>query len=118
MHDSEGSASYREATASYRSSYGTVQAGASQAGSGAVGSLELRGSITTMGGGVFLSNWIDDSFAVVTTGVPDVEVLNENRRAGVTDSRGMLLIPTLRSYQNNKIAIDPTNLPVDNEAAT
>ncbi|MEI2514558.1 hypothetical protein V8941_16455, partial [Acinetobacter soli] len=62
MHDSEGSASYREATASYRSSYGTVQAGASQAGSGAVGSLELRGSITTMGGGVFLSNWIDDSF--------------------------------------------------------
>lgn len=118
VHDSEGSASYREATASYRSSYGTVQAGASQAGSGAVGSLELRGSITTMGGGVFLSNWIDDSFAVVTTGVPDVEVLNENRRAGVTDSRGMLLIPTLRSYQNNKIAIDPTNLPVDNEAAT
>lgn len=118
VHDSEGSSSYREATASYRSSYGTIQAGASQAGSGSVGSLELRGSITTMGGGIFLSNWIDDSFAVVTTGVPDVEVLSENRRAGVTDSSGMLLIPTLRSYQKNKIAIDPTNLPVDDEAAT
>lgn len=118
VHDSEGASRYGEATASYRSSYGTIQAGASQAGSGSVGSLELRGSITTMGGGVFLSNWIDDSFAVVATGVPDVEVLSENRRAGVTDSRGMLLIPTLRSYQKNKIAIDPTNLPVDHEAAT
>ena len=37
-----------------------------------------------------------------------VEVLSENRRAGVTGSNGMLLIPTLRSYQKNKIAIDPT----------
>jgi outer membrane usher protein len=68
-----------------------------------------------MDGGVFFSNWIDDGFAVVTTGAPGVEVLNENRRAGVTDANGMLLIPTLRSYQNNKITIDPVNLPVDVE---
>ena len=118
VRDSEGSTSYREAAASYRSNYGTVQLGASQLGSSSVGSMELRGSITTMGGGVFLSNWIDDSFAVVNTGAPGVEVLNENRRAGVTGSNGMLLIPTLRSYQKNRIAIDPTNLPVDAEVAT
>jgi outer membrane usher protein len=68
-----------------------------------------------MGGGVFLSNWIDDSFAVIDTGAPGVEVLSENRHAGVTGANGMLLIPTLRSYQKNKIAIDPTNLPVDDE---
>jgi outer membrane usher protein len=118
VRDAEGSSSYREATAAYRSSYGTVQVGASQVRSSGVGALELRGSITTMGGGVFLSNWIDDSFAVVKTGAPGVEVLNENRRAGVTGSNGMLLIPMLRSYQKNKIAIDPTNLPVDSEAPT
>jgi len=115
VRDTEGSSSYREAAASYRSGYGTVQVGASQIRSSSVGSLELRGSITTLGGGVFLSNWIDDSFAVVKTGTPGVEVLNENHRAGITDSRGMLLIPTLRSYQKNRIAIDPTNLPVDAE---
>ena len=115
VRDAEGSTSYREAAASYRSNYGTVRAGASQLGSSSVGSLELRGSITTMSGGVFLSNWIDDSFAVVKTGTPGVEVISENRHAGVTGSNGMLLIPTLRSYQRNKITIDPTNLPVDAE---
>ena len=30
----------------------------------------------------------------------------------------MLLIPTLRSYQSNKITIDPANLPVDAEIAS
>jgi outer membrane usher protein len=118
VRDSEGASTYREASASYRSSYGTVQAGVSQSGSSSAGSLELRGSITTMDGGVFFSNWIDDGFAVVSTGVPGVAVLNENRPVGVTDSKGMLLIPALRSYQGNKITIDPTNLPVDAEIAT
>jgi outer membrane usher protein len=116
--DSEGASTYRQASASYRSNYGTVQAGVSQSGSSAAGSLELRGSITSMNGGVFLSNWIDDSFAVVSTGTPGVEVLDENRPVGVTDSKGMLLIPALRSYQKNKITIDPTSLPVDAEIAT
>jgi outer membrane usher protein len=118
LRDSEGASTYREASASYRSRYGVVQAGVSQYGSSSAGTLQLRGSITTMDGGVFLSNWIDDGFAVVSTGTPGVEVMNENRRAGVTDVNGRLLIPTLRSYQKNKITIDPTNLPVDTEVAT
>jgi len=66
-----------------------------------------------MGGGVFLSNRIDDAFAVVQAGAPNVQVYNENRPIGITDSRGLLLVPTLRSYESNKIAIDPTSLPVD-----
>jgi outer membrane usher protein len=115
LSDSEGASTYRAASASYRSNYGTVQAGVSQSGSSSVGSLELSGSITTMNGDVFLSNWIDDGFAVVATGAPGVEVLSENRLAGFTDANGMLLIPTLRSYQTNKITIDPANLPVDAE---
>jgi outer membrane usher protein len=118
LRGAEGASTYREASTSYRSNYGTAQAGVSQSGANTSGALELRGSITTMNGGVFLSNWIDDSFAVVSTGIPGVEVLNENRPVGLTDSKGMLLIPTLRSYQGNKIAIDPANLPVDAEIAT
>lgn len=115
VRDSEGASPYREASASYRSNYGTVQVGASQDPGGSRGLLELRGSIATMGGGVFASNWIDDGFAVVKTGAAGLEVLHDNRPVGVTDSRGMLLVPTLRSYQKNKITIDPSNLPVDAE---
>jgi outer membrane usher protein len=118
LRDSEGLSNYREASGSYRSSYGTVQAGVSQAGSGMNAALQLRGSITAMNGDVFLSNWIDDGFAVVSTGVAGVKVENENRPVGTTDSKGMLLLPSLRSYQANKISIDPANLPVDAEIAT
>lgn len=117
VRDVEGVSSYREASASYRSRYATVQVGASQDRDSTRGLFELRGSIATMGGGVFLSNWIDDGFAVVKAGAPGVEVLHDNRPAGVTDARGMLLVPTLRSYQKNKITIDPSNLPVDAQVA-
>jgi outer membrane usher protein len=115
VQDSEGAAPSRQAALSYRSSYGVVQAGASQNGSSTGGALELRGAITTMGGDVFFSDRIDDAFAVVDAGVPGVEVLSENRPVGTTDSKGMLLVPTLRSYQQNKITVDPSNLPVDAE---
>lgn len=118
VHDAEGSTIDRRASVSYRSNYGTIQAGASDTSSGTGAALELRGSITTMDGGVFLSNWIDDGFAVVNVGVPGVEVLHENRLAGVTDSQGMLLLPSLRAYQKNKIDVDPVNLPVDAEIET
>jgi hypothetical protein len=116
VQDAEGGGAPSLAAAvSYRSSYGTVQAGATANSATSSGSLELRGSIATMGGDVFLSNWIDDGFGVVSTGAPGVGVLYENQPVGVTDSKGMLLVPTLRSYESNNVAIDPTNLPADAE---
>jgi len=58
---------------------------------------------------------IDDEFAVAKVGSPSVEVFHENRPMGATDARGLLLIPTLRSNQKNKITVDPAGLPVDAE---
>lgn len=118
VRDSEGASPYREASFSYRSNYVMARVGASQDGSSSNAGLELRGAIATMGGGVFFSNWIDDSFAVVDAGAPNVAVSYENRPVGTTGANGLLLVPTLRSYQNNKITIDPTNLPVDAEVET
>ena len=118
VRDAEGAAPYREASASYRAGFGTATVDARADSTGADGSFELRGGIAAMDGGVFFSDWIDDGFAVVKTGTPGVKVLNENRPIGVTDSKGMLLVPGLRAYQSNKIDIDPTDLPVDAEAVT
>ena len=115
IRDAEGASPYREASISYRSNYGTIQVGANQNRENGGGLVELRGSIATMSGGVFFSNWIDDGFAVVNAGAPGLEVFHDNRPVGVTDARGMLLVPTLRSYQKNKITIDPSYLPIDAE---
>ena len=79
---------------------------------------EIEGAVVTMGNGVFLANRIDDGFAVVDTGVAGVEVFHENRSIGFTDANGRALIPALRSYQKNKIAIDTRNLPVDADIST
>ena len=71
-----------------------------------------------MGKDVFLANRIDNAFAVVETGAPGVQVFYENRPVAVTDGNGRAFLPSLRSYQRNKISIDPSNLPVDAEVET
>ncbi|RAZ84153.1 fimbrial biogenesis outer membrane usher protein [Mesorhizobium hawassense] len=106
------------AAASYRSSYGQADAAVLHSSSGTTATAQVDGAIATMGSGVFLTDRIDDSFAIVDTGVPNVGVLYENRPVGVTDAHGRLLLPGLRSYQRNKIAIGTANLPVDAEVAT
>jgi len=115
VRDSEGTTPYRGASFSYRSDYGTAKVGVNQDGDGANAALELRGSIIAMGNHLFFSDWINNAFAVVDAGAPGVEVSYENRPVGKTDANGMLLVPTLRSYEKNTIAIDPANLPVDSE---
>jgi outer membrane usher protein len=76
---------------------------------------EISGSVVAMRGSMFFANRIDDSFAVVDAGVPDVMVYSQNRPVGKTDLRGMLLVPGLHSWQDNTLAIDPDDLPVDAE---
>jgi outer membrane usher protein len=119
VRDSEGAVADRSASASYRSSVATVQAGVEQSQKNVVqGMAQVDGAVATMGGGVFASNRIDDSFAVVDAGTPGVPVLYENRPAGETNGNGKLLVPNLRAYGRNKISIDPKGLGVNDEIET
>jgi len=113
VHDAEGNAPDRSAAVSYRSTFARVEATAEQNGSNANATAQIDGAVVTMGNGVFFTNRIDDAFAVVDAGVAGVEVFHENRSVGFTDANGRALIPSLRSYQKNKISIDTRNLPVD-----
>lgn len=108
----------QSAAGAYRSNYGWAEADVMHSKSGTQVTGQVDGALVAMGGGVFATNRIDDSFAVVETGTPGVEVYSENRPIGRTDARGRLLVTRLRSYQNNKITIDPGNLPVDAEIDT
>ena len=78
VRDSEGAVAARSAAGSYRSSVATIQAGVEQSqGTVLRGSAQIDGAFAAMGGGVFASNRIDDSFAVVDAGKPGVPVLYE-----------------------------------------
>jgi len=72
-----------------------------------------NGALVLGGGGVFLSRWIDDSFAVVDAGAAGVEVRHENRVVGTTGRGGKLLVPDLRAWEGNQLSIDAGSLPLD-----
>jgi outer membrane usher protein len=113
VRDSEGAVGDRAAAASYRSSFARTEVGVQQSNGTIRGQAEVQGGIATMGTGVFFSNRIEDSFAVVDAGAPGVNVLYENRPIGKSNEQGMLLIPSLRAYEKNKISIDPQGLSVN-----
>ncbi|WP_244642387.1 fimbria/pilus outer membrane usher protein [Phyllobacterium sp. 628] len=109
----EGDNPDRLASASYRGRYARVQGDVEQFGGNTRASAQLEGAIAVAAGGVFATNRINDAFAVVDVGAPDVEVLSENRPVGKTNRSGKILVPDLSSYEPNTVAIDPKNLPVD-----
>ncbi len=114
LHDQEGVAPQRMAEAEFLSPWGRVTGGVDQSpGQGAV-RAGASGALAWTAGHAFASDQIGDSFAVVSTGgVAGVPVLYENRLVGETDSSGHLLVPSLLSYQNNRLAVDTTRLPAD-----
>ncbi|MFZ2842975.1 fimbria/pilus outer membrane usher protein [Psychrobacter sp.] len=98
----------------YLGRYGQVQAGVSSYDGDYSTFASGTGSLVMMGGGLFAARQINDGFAVVSTdGVADVPVLLQNNVIGTTNSRGLLLISPLNAYQDNKIGIDPMDLPAD-----
>ena len=79
-----------------------------------VGTVNLAGSLVTIGGEVLLSRPVDDGFALVK--VPKtrgVQVLANNQPVGRTGRRGSLFVPDLRSYLSNPIGIVQDDLPVE-----
>jgi outer membrane usher protein len=97
----------------YRGEHAQTLVGAQSLNGNTLAYGELTGALVWMDDHLFTARRIDDAFAVVATGVPDVPVMLENRVIGSTGSDGDLLITPLNSYQRNRVSIDPMLLPAD-----
>ncbi|MGP5549396.1 fimbria/pilus outer membrane usher protein [Psychrobacter namhaensis] len=98
----------------YRGRYGQVQAGIRSNGGDYASYASATGSLVKMGGGLFAARQINSGFAVVSTdGIANVPVSLQNSPIGTTNSRGLLLVSPLNAYQENKIGINPLELPAD-----
>lgn len=113
VYDTEGSLDRHVGEVEYRAQSARLTAGVDQTRSDTALRAGVQGALAMLGGGMFASNLIQDSFAVVDAGLPRVAVLQENRMVGHTDGGGRLLVPGLRSYDNNRLAIGAENLPID-----
>ena len=109
----KGGGQQSEAELSYRSAISELRGRIIDQLGGPAATGEMSGAIVAANGGLFLTNRIDDAFAIVDVGAPDVDVYFENRRVSTTGGDGRALVTGLRSFQTASIAIDPTNLPIN-----
>jgi outer membrane usher protein len=77
------------------------------------GALGMTGSVVAMNGRILPARQTGTAFALVSTGLPDVRVLHENRPIGRTDRHGDLLVPDLVPYAVNRLGIDADELPLE-----
>jgi outer membrane usher protein len=97
----------------YKSPWSLLSAGVDHLNGSTSFRAQAQGAVSFADGAFFPSNTIDQSFAVVDTGVRGVHVLYENRDVGRTDSSGRLLAPDLRSWDVNRLSIEPADVPID-----
>ena len=73
-----------------------------------------RGGLVLMGGSLFATRQVNDSFAVVSTGdMTDVPIRAGGMPVGKTNRKGLALIPSLSAYQKNTVSVDIAELPLD-----
>jgi len=98
----------------YNGDYGYYELDESNVGGHNLASLTLAGGLVAIGGNVFATRPIQDSYALIR--VPDVKGVTgylSNQPMGKTDSNGDLLVPDLISYYGNDLAIKDTDIPVN-----
>lgn len=114
MYVSAGSSNHEFGQVQYKAPAGLLTAGLDSNDGETSFRVESQGALSLVDHGVFPSNTIYDSFAIVDTGpIPNVRVLQENRLVGRTGTSGRLLVPDLRSFDLNSITIEPTDIPPD-----
>lgn len=108
-----GAQRYDQAQVQYLGSHGRAIVSTQRVGDSRNTSLDVSGAIVAMDGAVLTARNVGRGFALVSSGVPGLPVLQDNRPIGRTDRNGRLLVPDLQPYAASRIAIDPSSLPSD-----
>jgi outer membrane usher protein len=112
-HLQQGATSSQHGNLNYRANVADLDANLTNTENTIQTSAGADGALVLAQGGIFASRRIDDAFAIVDAGAPDVRVFHENRLVGLSNARGKILVPGLRAYEKNKIAIEPDDLPLN-----
>lgn len=104
---------YDQAQLQYLGAHGRAIVSTQRVGDSRNTSLDVSGAIVAMDGALITARNVGRGFALVSSGVPGLPVLQDNRPIGRTDRNGRLLVPDLQPYAASRIAIDPSSLPSD-----
>jgi outer membrane usher protein len=101
------------AAVDWRGDYSDLSASVYRSGGRKQYTGEVAGALILMEKDFYMSRTVVDSFALVDAGQRDVPVLIGNQLVGETNVNGKLLVPDLYSYLENRVAIDPAQLPAN-----
>lgn len=108
-----GSNQNYQVSGSVQNNVGTYTLGAARQNDVNGYQLQAQGGIAMINDGIFFSRALGNSFALVEVpDNPNVEVYYSNSPVGKTNSQGKLLVPGLLPYQNNRLSINPSDLPL------
>ncbi len=98
----------------YNGNHGYFEFDESNVGGSNFADLTLAGGLVTIGGDLFATRPIEDSYALLrVAGVEGVTGYLSNQPMGRTDSNGNLLVPDLLSYYGNYLSINDRDIPVN-----
>jgi outer membrane usher protein len=105
---------YANGAVSYKNSYGLYKMHVTGDERNIDYRVSVAGGIGYIDKSVFLSRPITDSFAKVKVDtLEDVRVYYYGNEVGRTDKNGELIVPNIRSYNDNKISIESQDIPID-----
>jgi outer membrane usher protein len=100
--------------ARYQSRWGRYELQHNEIGGNRLTSVSAAGALVAIGGRMFATRPVDQSFALVRVpGVSNVRTFLSNQEIGRTDRNGNLLVPNLLPYYGNKLSIAPEDIPLN-----
>jgi outer membrane usher protein len=99
--------------ARYQGTHGRYELRQETIGADSTTTLSAMGAIVGIGGGVFTTRPVEDSFALVRVpGVEGVRAFASHQEIGKTGKRGDLLVPDLQAYYGNILGIADGDIPL------
>jgi outer membrane usher protein len=112
-----GETGVRDATSGvlqYQGSYGRYEVRREMTGGTAHTNVSVAGALVGIGGGLYATRPVRNSFALVRVpGVDGVRTYSSHQEIGRTNRRGNLLIPDLLPYYGNELNIADTDIPIE-----
>lgn len=111
---SAGESSRQQAELLWRGDEAEVSVEAARVEGSAGVRMLASGAVLFTGGRPYATRRVEGAVGVVDVpGLADVRIYQENRLVARTDAKGRAIIPDLRAYEQNRIAIASGDVPID-----
>lgn len=113
MHVEDGTTDLATGVVRYQTQHGRYEVRQESVGNHTATTVSAMGSIVGIGGGVYATRPVQQSFALIRVpGVEGVRAYSSHQEIGKTGPRGDVLVPDLQAYYGNILNIADGDIPI------